>query len=184
MTLPTPDQWLEIQRLATVSRSRPKGDLRVQFRNDCFKRDNYQCRMCGYKPDSKAFLDWPLPLDTHHIVDRSLMPSGGYVTANGISLCHDCHLWAEEYHALGVPLPGYSPSDLYAKIESNYEWAVLLSDALSPDDLIEVVVCREKVQIKKRELFGDKLDADSWELTCLELGETNSTILLYGKGRF
>jgi len=42
---------------------------------------------------------------------------GGVVKENGISLCDDgCHLLVKVYHQTGTPHPGYSPTDLYAKL--------------------------------------------------------------------
>jgi hypothetical protein len=70
-------------------------------------------------------------LDAHHITDRHLMPNGGYVRENGISLCPDCHVKAEVYHSTGVAHPGYAPDDLYKAINSNLEKAIEASEKLS-----------------------------------------------------
>jgi hypothetical protein len=92
--------------------SRKKKQVRADFRNIVFRRDGHRCVKCG------------LPAaDAHHITDRNLMPNGGYVAENGISLCLSCHAKAESFHALGVAEPGYAPSDLYAAIRSSYEAA-------------------------------------------------------------
>jgi hypothetical protein len=69
-------------------------------------------------------------LDAHHVT-RKIMPNGGYVKENGISLCEECHKKAEEFHSTGVAHPGYAPDDLYRKINSNYEKAVEASKKLS-----------------------------------------------------
>lgn len=69
-------------------------------------------------------------LDAHHITDRRLMPNGGYVKENGISLCEDCHKKAEEFHSTGVAHPGYHPDDLYKAINSNLEKALEASEKL------------------------------------------------------
>jgi hypothetical protein len=58
-------------------------------------------------------------LDAHHITDRNKMPEGGYVADNGISLCASCHCLAEIFHDTGIAHPGFSPDDLYAKIDSS-----------------------------------------------------------------
>jgi hypothetical protein len=70
-------------------------------------------------------------LDAHHVTDRSLMPNGGYVKENGISLCPECHIKAEVFHSTGTAVEGYSPEDLYKKINSSYEKAVEASSKLS-----------------------------------------------------
>jgi hypothetical protein len=75
--------------------------------------------MCGLDGSKDNSL-----LDSHHITDRNFMPSGGYVKENGITLCVDnCHLKAEEYLQGTVKHEGFSPEDLYRKINSNYELA-------------------------------------------------------------
>lgn len=79
-------------------------------------RDKHKCRVCGKTGE----------LDAHHITDRSKMPLGGYVKENGIALCPECHLYAEEFHITngGRPVPGFLPDDLYKLIGSNYDLAV------------------------------------------------------------
>lgn len=65
-----------------------------------------------------------------HITDRNDMPNGGCVPENGVTLCEDgCHRRAEVYHLTGKPYPGYSPAELYARIESSYEEACRASMA-------------------------------------------------------
>jgi len=94
--------------------------IRKAFRDACYKRDKYSCAMCPFKssPD-KAEQE----LDAHHITDRNEIPNGGYVKENGISLCAECHVKAEIFHSTGTAHPGYSPEDLYSKINSNLEKA-------------------------------------------------------------
>lgn len=101
-----------------------KKQIRDDFRNAVFDRDNYKCVMCG-KKDCK--------LDAHHIQDRHLMPNGGYVLENGITLCagvdqNNCHWKAEQYHSTGLPYPGYSPDDLFEKIGSSLQEAMEASN--------------------------------------------------------
>lgn len=91
--------------------------IRKIFRNSVFTRDNFKCKCCGSDDN----------LDAHHITDRTLMPRGGYVIANGITLCSVCHLKAEYFHSNGESLPDFSPEDLYKKINSSYEIAVKMS---------------------------------------------------------
>jgi hypothetical protein len=55
--------------------------------------------------------------------NRKMFPNGGYVPANGIALCADCHKKAEQYHSTGIPYPGYSIEDLYMIIGSSFEQA-------------------------------------------------------------
>jgi len=117
-----------------------KKQIRFAFRSTVLKRDRYRCAMCG-KPgkdrqggEGHAAFHPGIPaatlvlLDAHHITDRNDMPHGGYVAANGITLCDDgCHLFAEVYHQTGEPHPGFSPAELYAKIGSSYEDALRAS---------------------------------------------------------
>jgi hypothetical protein len=82
--------------------------------------------MCG-KKDGK--------MDAHHIQDRNLMPNGGYVKENGITLCagedkNNCHWKAEQFHSTGVAQPGYSVEDLFKKINSSLEKATKVSEKL------------------------------------------------------
>lgn len=101
--------------------SNSKKEIRKQFRDSCFKRDKYCCVMCGFKSTADHVED---DLDAHHVYDRTLMPNGGYVKENGISLCKTCHIKAEHFHSTGEALPGFSPEDLYLKIGSSKERAV------------------------------------------------------------
>jgi 5-methylcytosine-specific restriction endonuclease McrA len=84
-----------------------KQKIREHFRNSVFDRDKYKCIMCGAPA-----------VDAHHITDRNLMPNGGYVKENGVSLCGACHLLAE------AQAEGFTPDVLYGIIGSTYEKAV------------------------------------------------------------
>lgn len=100
-----------------------KKQIREAFNSKVFKRDNHKCVMCGKKGQ----------LDAHHITDRHLMPNGGYVPENGITLCagedqNNCHWKAEQFHCTGTAYAGYSPEDLYARIGSNLENAIKASE--------------------------------------------------------
>lgn len=101
--------------------------IRKNFRDACYKRDVYRCVMCGFKSSKEKAEE---ELDAHHITDRNLMPNGGYVKENGVSLCAPCHEKAEVYHSTGTAHPGYSPSDLYTKINSSLEKAKTASEQL------------------------------------------------------
>lgn len=94
--------------------------IRKQFRDSVFERDDYKCAFCEETED----------LDSHHITDRTLMPSGGYVLENGISLCQAHHKLAEQFHETGDSFLGMSPDDLYKKIGSSYEKARMASEKL------------------------------------------------------
>ena len=101
-----------------------KKKIRENFRQSVFKRDGFKCRACGIKD---------VKLDAHHITDRKEMPNGGYVAANGISLCDTpggCHEKAEQFHSSGQALPGYSPDDLYLLIGSSKSKAIEDSESL------------------------------------------------------
>ena len=100
-----------------------KQKIRAAFRDAVFKRDNYKCLMCGIKPTIET-------LDAHHITDRNQIINGGYVKENGISLCLECHIKAEQFHSTGISYPDYSPEDLYKKINSSLEKATEKSTKL------------------------------------------------------
>ena len=105
-----------------------KKKIRENFRNSCFKRDKYTCIMCGKKSSPDKVIE---EMDCHHITDRSLMPNGGFVKENGITLCkNDCHLKAEQFWSTGIAYPEYSVEELYSAIGSNYELAVAASKKL------------------------------------------------------
>lgn len=164
-----------------------KKDVRAAFRNTCFKRDGYRCAMCGWKPE--VWNDEKPPLDAHHITDRTLMPCGGYVRDNGISLCDECHLLAETYHITGKAHPGYSPNDLYDKIGSCYDLAVECSLALEYDvqyfELYRTLVIQAKggEAVLALEL-NTPVNSTTWELSCEGQGINDPLVLLYGKGRY
>lgn len=101
--------------------SKQKKLIRSRFRNSVFDRDKHTCAACGASG---------VKLDAHHITDRTLMPNGGYVAENGISLCEGCHLKAEALHQTGTALPNYEPETLYKMIKSSYEKAVEKSKKL------------------------------------------------------
>lgn len=103
-----------------------KKDIRRNFREEVLKRDKNKCRKCD-RGDVK--------LDAHHITDRSLMPNGGYVVENGITLCdteNGCHMKAEKYHISDgwEWEPGFHPDDLYKLIGSSHNLAVQKSEEL------------------------------------------------------
>jgi 5-methylcytosine-specific restriction endonuclease McrA len=97
--------------------------VRERFRTEVFTRDKYKCKVCNASSDS---------LDAHHITDRHEMPNGGYVKENGITLCPDCHVMAEEFHISKGERWFYSylPTDLYVLIGSSVEKAAKASQKL------------------------------------------------------
>lgn len=99
-----------------------KKIVRQKFRDDVFGRDGHKCVFCDITEN----------LDAHHITDRSLMPNGGYVKENGISLCEQHHLDAEEFHMTNGSrwIKGMHPDDLYEIIGSSYTLAVSKSEKL------------------------------------------------------
>lgn len=101
--------------------------VRKNFRDACYKRDKYKCVTCNFKSTPQ---NAEKDLDAHHIYDRNLLPNGGYVLENGISLCEACHMKAEEFHSTGIAHPGYSIEDLYKLIGSSYEKALEASKKL------------------------------------------------------
>lgn len=102
-----------------------KKIIRHKFRAESLERDGYKCVMCNISNDD-------VDLEVHHITDRSIMPNGGYVKENGISLCPKCHKDAEDFHknAGDSWIEGFHPNELYEKIGSNYELAVEKSKEL------------------------------------------------------
>lgn len=95
--------------------------VRQVFRQKVFWRDDDKCKVC--KADA---------VDAHHITDRTLMPNGGYVKENGISLCSECHIKAEKFHITGGAewIEGMHPDDLYRLIGSSKEKAIEASEKL------------------------------------------------------
>jgi predicted restriction endonuclease len=96
-----------------------KQIVRQKFRDDVFGRDRHKCKFC----------DVTVNLDAHHITDRTLMPNGGYVKENGITLCPEHHIDAEQYHISdGIKyVDGMHPDDLYRIISSSYELSLAKS---------------------------------------------------------
>jgi 5-methylcytosine-specific restriction endonuclease McrA len=70
-----------------------KKQIRDAFRESCFTRDKHSCALCGFQSTPEKATG---ELDAHHISPREQMPNGGYVADNGISLCSDCHIEAED----------------------------------------------------------------------------------------
>lgn len=104
-----------------------KKEIRQKFRDAVFSRDSFMCAISGCTESE--------PLDAHHITPREMMPNGGYVKENGISLCSWHHLQAETF--LSNPgavhsdfLMSFSPSMLYKIIGSSYDAAVKASEKL------------------------------------------------------
>lgn len=96
--------------------------IRLKFRENVFHRDNHKCKLCDNNEN----------LDAHHITDRNLMPNGGYVKENGITLCPTHHLMAEKFHISNYKEweDGMHPNDLYKLIDSSFEKAERMSRSL------------------------------------------------------
>jgi 5-methylcytosine-specific restriction endonuclease McrA len=117
-----------------------KKQIRAEFRRAVFERDKYRCLCCGQPGKDRQGGDgWKkfhkeeftlVELDAHHINDRHLMPGGGYVKENGISVCPECHLKAEEHWVTGTGIEGFSPDDLYKLIGSSLDLATATSKLL------------------------------------------------------
>lgn len=101
--------------------SAKKKLARQKFRDDVLKRDHNRCVICKTAEMVEA----------HHITDRELMPGGGYVKENGISLCQE-HIQMAEQQRLGDGIEGelFAPSQLYLKIGSNHDKALKASERL------------------------------------------------------
>lgn len=103
-----------------------KKEIRDNFRNSVYKRDNFTCKVCNTKMDA-------VELDCHHITDRNEIPNGGYVKENGMTVCKlDCHMLVEAFHISGGETwnDGLHPDDLYKKINSSKELAITKSHEL------------------------------------------------------
>jgi 5-methylcytosine-specific restriction endonuclease McrA len=109
--------------------SKNKKQIRRRFRDSVFQRDNFTCKVCGHHSSKERALK---ELDAHHITDRTLMPNGGYVASNGITVCEPCHELAENWHRTDRQSfkEGMHPDDLYHLIGSSYEEAVAKSEEL------------------------------------------------------
>lgn len=104
-----------------------KKQVRAEFRSAVFERDGYKCRCCG-RPGKdrqggdahKRYHQSPdgqlVELDAHHICNRHLIPHGGYVAENGISVCDECHIKAEGHWNGSSADPEFSPEKLYELI--------------------------------------------------------------------
>lgn len=102
--------------------SAKKKLARQKFRDEVLKRDRNKCVICKTEDNIEA----------HHIVDRELMPGGGYVKENGITLCRE-HTEMAEHHRQEDGVEGeeaYAPNKLYLKIGSNHDKALKASERL------------------------------------------------------
>lgn len=107
--------------------SAKKKQVRENFRTAVFTRDKYRCVCCGFQSSPAKCRE---ELDAHHIQNREIMPSQGYVKENGISVCKSCHEKCELYHQ-GLECPSaYTPDALYLLIGSSYELAIVCSKRL------------------------------------------------------
>jgi hypothetical protein len=99
-----------------------KQKQRIIFNTTVFDRDGYSCKFC----------ECTTMLDAHHITDRKSMPNGGYVKENGITLCAEHHMDAEQFHISGGTewVENMHPNDLYKLIGSSYELALTKSNRL------------------------------------------------------
>lgn len=93
-----------------------KKQIRSNFRNGVFQRDEDKCKICKSRENIAA----------HHITDRNEMPNGGYILENGITLCPSCHFKAEQFHINNGKKweDGFHPNDLYNLINSSKQIAI------------------------------------------------------------
>jgi 5-methylcytosine-specific restriction endonuclease McrA len=99
-----------------------KQSIRSKFRNDVLTRDKFCCRCCGkrgYDRQGTPELN-KVPLDAHHIIERT---NDNYVIQNGISVCDECHLKAEQFHITNGKkwIDNFHPNDLFKLINSNWK---------------------------------------------------------------
>ena len=101
-----------------------KKQIRNHFRKTVLTRDRYCCQCCGKhgydRQDPPKEIGDKVPLDAHHIQERT---SDNYVIENGITVCDECHLKAEQFHITNGEkwIDGFHPNDLYKKIKSNWK---------------------------------------------------------------
>jgi hypothetical protein len=107
-----------------------KKAIRTAFRKAVFTRAGYRCECCGVAGHDRQTGGEGAALDAHHIVDRHEFANGGYVLENGIAVCDTCHLKAEAYHMGEVPEAGFWPDELYARIDSSLEAAIVADQNL------------------------------------------------------
>jgi hypothetical protein len=169
---------------------------RANFRSLVLKRDKYSCVMCGLTP-----IDGDSVLDVHHICDRTLMPFGGYVPSNGITLCTnrisgiiDCHSQAEQHwgnfsHRIeGIVIPTYTPQALYDKIRSTHlnAYQRCLVDYYENQAYTKIWYDFCEVQAIEIQVCLE-LDCDpneiSWLLSCEKYGTSEDSIKIFGRGR-
>lgn len=103
---------------------------RQQFQETCIERENNECIIpwCTEAPD-----------DVHHIVERELWSDGGYIPANGASVCNHHHQYAEENH---IPPQAF------------WMWAGVDSDN---------IVVPEQIETQDINKWGDVFDTPPWE---------------------
>lgn len=65
-----------------------KKDIRANFRNEVFKRDNYTCQLCGKHGGN---------LNADHIKSFSEYPDLRFDLSNGRTLCVPCHRNTDSY---------------------------------------------------------------------------------------
>lgn len=89
-----------------------------------FARDHHRCVICGSEG----------PLDAHHVTPRKQLPAGGYVAANGVTLCDrpgGCHAQAEHCLENDHDNAVYGPVALYRRIGSSPEQTRAESECLA-----------------------------------------------------
>ena len=120
-----------------------KKRVRAEFRRAVFARARYRCECCSaFGRDRQGGDEHTnfhsaghscvalVELDAHHITPREIMPGGGYVAENGISLCEVCHRNAEQALLEPAGQEGFGPARLYAIIGSSEDAARTASERL------------------------------------------------------
>lgn len=140
-----------------------KKATREKFRTDVLSRDGNKCRKCG---DTKN-------LEVHHILNRKLVPDGGYIKENGISLCPSCHKKAELFYETGQTDMGYDPNSLYDLINSSMENVLLKCvDKKNTNEIIDYIGTALSYLEDKKNILNedeksklDKIKKDYSEIT-------------------
>ena len=78
----------------------------VEWRNSVFKRDKFNCQVCGKNGG----------VNSHHLFSWGSCKEKRYDTDNGITMCRSCHKKFHEEFGWGNNTP-----DQYSKFKSNYD---------------------------------------------------------------
>ena len=99
---------------------------RKEFRESVLKHDGYRCAMC----------DSDKELSAHHIINKKHIPYGGYVLKNGITLCGECHIKAEDTYFGREYHEDYTPDVLFKYRGHGDVWWQVLSECIEKENIL------------------------------------------------